>query len=228
MDAHLDTHFDYFPRAWPIIAQVKAVVVATDDRNPTQAYTLYDVAAYPGRPSTTVWFELVPALHQFAGGTSEQEDPYEVGQQVMLGFRDGDPNLPFIFGAFPDLDTSVEMDASEQPRTRYVRRGVTLTVDKNGNAEVSLASTRSLKIKDNAGVTLLEIINPGGGYEVHLGGDSFVLRLLTENFVSALNALFAGVVIVPGDGGAAIKTALTTGLNAALTTANSTAITKAK
>lgn len=228
MDAHLDTHYSYFHQAWPMLGKVGAVIPADDPSNITGAFTLYDVTVYGTRPTTTAELTMVPLLGQCAGGSREKEDPLPVGTHVLVGFREGDPNLPFIWDVFPSVDTAIAQTVATAPHSKDTTRGYVEETDKDGNHTITLAAQKSIKVKDSAGVTLLEVIHTGATYEVHLGGDGGLKRLMTEDMVAALSSLFSAVIIVPGDGGAALKTALTTGLNGAFTTANSTVTAKGK
>jgi len=85
-----------------------------------------------------------------------------------------------------------------------------------------------LSFKDLNGAVLLEVVESGGSYEVHLGGNSGLDTLLRSQFVDTLRIAVGTHVPVPNDGGAALKTVLLNTLTNSVKTANPTSITKAK
>ena len=228
MDKHLDTHYADTPIAFDELGKVAAVLCKDHPQNNTGNITLYDVTIYPQKPSLEVTLPAVQILGQMSG-QDEGEDPLSVKDWVVVRFLGGDAERPYIAGRWQNQETTaVAQTTAQHPRTRIIRRSNILTVDKNGDTEVQMAPDRSLKVKDSAGAVLLEVIDSGGGYQVHLGGNAGLLRLLTENFVGALSSAFTSAAVTPNDGGATLKANMATALNAALTTANSTDIARAK
>jgi hypothetical protein len=204
---HLDVHPDDFPKQHPMVGQIKAVLPKDHPENPTGTFTVYNVEAYEGFSSGPRGFENVPVLGQMAAGDIEIEITYSVGQYVMMGFRNGDPNLPFIMGAFPWHDTDIAHSTGEGPRIRVKANGALITVTKDG--DISLA--------------------PASGRTLYLGGetaDATMKRLVHEEFISALASLFTSATVSFGDGGTALKTYMAANLNASLITANTTDSTK--
>lgn len=220
MDAHLDTHYSYFHQAGPMLGKIGAVIPSDDPRNITGAFTLYDVTVYGTRPTTTAELTMVPLLGQCAGGSREKEDPLPVGTYVMVGFREGDPNLPFIWDVFPSVDTAIAQTVATAPHSKDTTRGYVEETDKDGNHTITLATQKSLKIKDSGGNTLLEVIYTGGAYEIHLGGDSGLQKLMTEAMITAYNTHTHGGVTV-GAGTSGVPTAL-------LSSSHTTTVTKGK
>jgi len=219
---------------FPTQAEIKAVVAKDDPRNITGTFTLYDITAYFQRPiSMKSDFPMVAALGQMAGKEgNETSDPYQVGQYVVVAFMDGDPNRPYIQGLWPWHDSTVAPDTADLPQTTFLRNGTKITIDKNGATDILLAapggSTQPFKIKDSGGTVIMEIIDPGAGYEVHLGGIAGLKRLMMEDTVAALSNVFTAAAVLAGDGGAVLKGNVATALNAAFTNTNSTTLTKAK
>lgn len=198
MDAHLDTHYSYFCSAWPVVGRVMVVVPKNDPRNVTSTVTLYDIEVYTQRPSTTALLEMVPYLGQSAGGGSEGEDPLVVGQYVIVLFLEGDPNRPVIVGSYLSHDTAVAQTAAEHPHTRIVRRGLNLTVDKDGSGDVQIAAGRAVRVLNSAGTVLFRVTDAG---DVELGGSSGINTLLLSTLVAWLNSnwqpLIGGAIPIP-------------------------------
>lgn len=228
IDPHLDIHYTDEPIAFDEIGKVVAILAKDHAQNPTGTITLYDVETYFQKPSLLITLPAVQILGQMSGG-DELEDPLSVGDFVVVRFLGGSVERPYVAGRWQSQEsTAVAQAQTDHPRTRIIRRQNILTVDKNGDAELQMAPSRSLKVKNSGGTILLEIVDPGTGYEVHVGGDTGLLRLLTENFVGALATIFTSSAVAPGDGGATLKTNMATALNAALTAANSTSTARAK
>ena len=228
MDKHLDTHYADTPIAFDELGKIADVLCKDHTRNDTGNITLYDVTIYPQKPSLEVTLPAVQILGQMSG-QDEGEDPLSVGDWVVVRFLGGDAERPYIAGRWQNQETTaVAQTTAQHPRTRIIRRGVAWEVDKDGKASLQLKEDQSFKLLDSNGAVLLEVIDNGGGYEVHLGGNAGLLRLLTENTIGSLKGIWNGVTPVPNDGGAAIKAAFVLALDAAFTTANSTDITRAK
>lgn len=204
---HLDVHPDDYPKQFPMIGRIKAVLPKDHLENPTGAFTVYNVEGYEDFTAGPRGFENVPVLGQMAAGDIEIEITYSVDQYVMLGFRNGDPNLPFVMGPFPWHDTSVAHSTGEGPQIRVKANGALLTVTKDGDISLTPASGRTL----------------------YLGGettDATMKRLVHEQFITVLSSLFTSATVVPNDGGAALKSYMATNLNASVVTANTTDSTK--
>ncbi len=228
MDKHLDIHYTDTPVAFDEVGKVAAVLCKDHPQNPTGNITLYDVTIYPQKPSLGVTLPAVQILGQMSG-QDEGEDPLSVKDWVVVRFLGGDAERPYIAGRWQNQETTaVAQTTAQHPRTRIIRRGVAWEVDKDGKSSLQLKEDQSFKLLDSNGAVLLEVIDSGGGYQVHLGGNAGLLRLLTENFVGALSSAFTAAAVTPNDGGATLKGNMATALNAALTTANSTDIARAK
>lgn len=233
MNDHLDVHYDDMPRAFMQVGEITEVFCKDHPKNEGGSVTLYQVTLYQQWPSTVgVVSDAVPALGQMAGGAIEYECPYLKGQLVEVGFTAGDINRPIILGAFPrvsgDSKTAIAQTQAEHPRPKFNINGVSFVIDKDGDFKLDLAEGKSIVIKDSAGNVLFEIIKTGGSYEVHLGGDLGLKRLITEDIVGALASVFTSAAVFTGDGGSMLKKNVAAALNATFATATSTSIVKAK
>lgn len=190
IEEHLDVHWSDYRPVFPMIGKVVNVLTYEDPKNLPGKFTLYDVELYQQRPSTIHLADGVPYIGMNAGRAMESEDPLVLGQLVIVLFLEGDPNRPAIIGPYFDQEhiTAVAQSAAEHPRVMHRRNGVDAVVSKDGELSVTLAPNQPMEIKDSAGNVLLEIVYSGGAYEVHLGGDSGLQKLMTEAMISAFNA----------------------------------------
>lgn len=225
---HLDTGPEDFEYQFPLEGEVSAVYTKDNAQNLTGGkYTTYQIKAFFPNTYTAVLNSQMRYMGQGGNGANAQEDPLLVGQRVVIAFLGGHPDRPFIIGTLPDslTDNAVSQTEAQHPRYKKITNGLDVEVDKDGKASVKLVSGQQVEIQDSNGNVLLVVKENG---TIQLGGTTGLDKLLQRDFVAALKGLFAATVIVPGDGGAAIKTALTAGLNNTLADANSTSQTEAK
>lgn len=229
MEEHLDVHFTDFQPYLMMIGQIEDVVLSDDPRSELP-FTTYHVRVFQQRPSHSFVIDEVPFMGQHTGGGNESEDPLLKGDYVALAYFEGDPKRVVILGRYfnPLHESDVINTSATYPQVRHRRNGAEVLVDKNGNIKLDLAEGKSLVIRDSNQSTLLQITKNSGSYEIELGGNTGLKKLMTEDLIASLNALWTGVVPVPGDGGAAIKAAFVAALTNAFRDANSTTTTKAK
>ena len=202
IEPHLDVHPFDFRRAHPIVGVVKNVVCKDDPRNEWGEMTLYDVAAFIQWPPTSVDLEMIPYLGQMAGGANCSEDPLLIGQRVEIGFMEGDENRPCIRAIFPSNEPVFAQTIAEHPHVRHLRNGTLVDIDKTGNAAITLADGASFRVKDNTGAVIFELVKVGANYEVNLGGDTGLKKLMTDSMIGAFNAhTHSGVTTGPGASG---------------------------
>ena len=225
---HLDTGPEDFQYQFPLEGEVSAVYPKDSAQNLTGGqYTTYQVKAFFPNTYTAILNSQVRYMGQSGNGDNAQEDPLLVGQRVVIAFLGGDPDRPFIMGTLPDslTDNAVSETEAQHPRYKKITNGLDVEVDKDGKASIKLVSGQQVEIQDS-NANVVAVIKEDGS--IQLGGTTGLDNLLQKSFVSALKGLFAAVVIVPGDGGATLKTAMTTGLSSAFADANSTSQTEAK
>lgn len=232
MERHVDVHRRDYPPQLPVLGEVTAIYPKDHPQNPTGKITLYQVKGLLQEPAMPVTIgNNVPYAGQSAGFDHEKESPLVVGQRVIVLFLEGDPQRPVILDTFPYVgpkSTPVAAQTSaEAPQERAIANGVDVVIDKEGNASVQLADGKAFTVKDSNGGVLVKLVKSGGSYEVQLGGSSGLEKLLQAKFVDALNIAVNTAVIVPNDGGAALKAAILGGLTGSVRDANSTTVTKA-
>lgn len=190
IEEHLDVHWSDYPPVLPMIGKVVNVLTYEDPKNLPQKFTLYDVELYQQRPSTIHLADGVPYIGMNAGKGMESEDPLVLGQLVIVLFLEGDPNRPAIIGPYFDKEhiTAVAQSAAEHPRVKHKRNGVDAVISKDGELSVTLAPNQPMVIKDSGGSVLLKLHWTGAAYEVQLGGDSGLQRLMTEAMISVFNS----------------------------------------
>lgn len=231
MEEHLDIHWSDFPSALDVIGKITAVWLPDNPKNPTGNITLYQVKGLLQRPKHAVLIsDYVPHAGMQGGGPIEKEVPLTVGQHVVVGFFEGDPNRPYIKDTYipKQQNTNIQQTEDTYPQPTWLTNGVGLHVTKDGNAKIDLARGRSLLVRDHNGDTIIQIKDNNGTYEIDLGGNTGLKKLMTEDLITALRGIWSGVTPVPNDGGAAIKTAFTLALSDAFRDANSTSVTKAR
>lgn len=173
---------------------VTGVFYPGDPNNPlsdseTSGVIAYQVTVETRRPYGQGVLFPVPAADQFTGIEGyDQVDPIPVGTGVLVEFMEGDQERPLICRVLWGYNSKLLKSLADQPHSEWDRRGAKHRVDKYGNVEIEISETRSLKIKDSAGNVLLQIIDPGSGYEIHLGGDGSLQKLMTEAMMSIFNA----------------------------------------
>lgn len=190
---HLDQSWEFGVFQPPVEGTVTGVFYPGDPNNPTSdaensGTIVYQVTIETRRPYGQNVLFPVPAINHLTDVEGwDQVDPIPVGTGVFVEFTEGDRERPIISGVLWKYNSKLLKPVADQPHSEWDRRGVKTRVDKDGNAEIELASSKSLKIKDSSGNVLLEIVHTGGGYEIHLGGDSGVEKLIDARFATLYN-----------------------------------------
>ena len=193
----------------PIVGKVVAVHAKQTAQNP-QDVTLYDVEIYPRSGIGALTLPPCPYAPSASGGAIETEEPLTEGESVLVSFLEGDVDRPFILSRYVNLDTAsdVSQAASEAPHYRKKVNGLKVSVAKDGTTDLTLPQGKVLTLRNEAGAVLLRVLESG---DIELGGAS-LRALVTEDFYSALANAFTLAAVAPGDGGLALKTALSLSL----------------
>ncbi len=81
----------------------------------------------------------------------------EVGDQVLVGFRYGDPNRPFVLGSVFNGQTGAGGDADNKIKSLTTRSGATITIDDNegkGNITISDPSGNTVILNGDETITV--------------------------------------------------------------------------
>jgi len=188
MENHLDVHPDDFPVMLPTVGDVTGVYPKDHPENPSGEITLYQVTLQIQFPATEYVLPFVPAAPNLSGGAIDGEDPFLVGQSVLVNFIEGDPNRPFIQSRWFDGGaTEIAQTLTEWPKWHKQINGVDFWVNKIGGVYAQLTGTQPLVVMDESSNVLLEVKYTGGAYEIHLGGDAGLAKLLDERAATAFN-----------------------------------------
>jgi hypothetical protein len=153
MEAHLDDHPANYPEQWPCRGEIMAVYEKDHEMNLSEEITLYQVKAHFTRPCMSVVLASpVPLLGDSAGFGNERTRTLSVGQMIILGFAEGDPQLPYIVNTFPRVHVvnqpiTVPTEA-EGSTDDDVFNGFRQTTDKDGNRRIAMAEGKTYTVTD--------------------------------------------------------------------------------
>ena len=182
--------YDYLKKNEPthqhlLVGRVENVFCKDDPRNLSEEITLYTVALTESQDVECPFtLPFVPALGA-SGAMSEHEEPYHVGEMVLVGFRQAHPEQPFILSRFFEAENTTNMQTTDEyPRHYKKRNGLVETVDKAGTQTIKLVKDQAINIEDSEGGLLFEVLESGkirAHGEVELGGDlTGLVALMTE------------------------------------------------
>lgn len=170
---------------FPELGKIGGVVAKDDPRNPTKAITLYQVElARTQGMNCPMTLPFVPAPG-LTGGSSEEETPYHLGDWVVVVFLGGDPERPFIWGRYFDIETSTGGQLLAQyPRWYRKLNTVHVEVDKAGKAFVKRAKNQAIEVQDDDGTVRVRVAADG---TVELGDMTALYKLIDERAATIFN-----------------------------------------
>lgn len=131
------------------------------------------------------------------------EEPYVVGQPVVVGFLNNSPLNGFIIGSLPSQFNNGTQTSAQYPEKRGSWQGTSWKIDKNGNPVLTLPTADNLTVVVGSTVLLTisnGVVQIGNGSDVGVLGNALVAYLNAHTHTGGTILGLTGPPVVPATG----------------------------